>query len=185
MTTTRKSRRGTLAAAAAAVAGLGLFASALPAQAMGTGNPYEDIQVGVTYTVYQPSFTAGLKTPKKASGDGNCPSGTEENLVVKYGTNSGLQFTVFEGNPICSDPGAGVRVMTAKVNGATAKVFAYCDSAASCMRQDVKKDGGYLLVTLPAASGLRKVMVEIETSGTTNLSARQLLKIARSLQPVQ
>ena len=183
MTNTRKSRRGILAVTAAAVAGLGMVASALPAQAMGTGNPYEDIQVGVTYTVYQPSFTAGLTMPKKASGDGNCPSGTEENLVVKYGTKSGAQFTVFEGNPICSDPGDGAQVRAAKVKGATAKVYAYCDPDASCMPQDVKRVGGYLLVTLPASQGLRKVNVEIETSG--GISAKQLVKIARSMQPVQ
>jgi len=183
MTATRLHRRGLLAVAATAVAGLGIVASALPAQAMGTGNPYEDIQVGVTYTVYQPSFTAGLKTPKNASGDGNCPSGTEENLIVKYGTKSGAGFTVFEGNPICSDPGDGQQVRAAKIQGATAKVYAYCDPDASCMPQDVKRVGGYLLVTLPAATGLRKVNIEIETSG--GISAHQLVKIARSLQPVQ
>ncbi len=185
MTASRGSRRGVLGLAAASVAGLGIIASAAPAQAMGTGNPYQDMQVGVTYTVYQPSYTAGLKTPKQGSDSGTCPAGTEENLVVKYGKKSGPQFTVYEGKPICSDPGTAAQVMTAKVGDATAKVFAYCDPAASCMKQDVKKVGGYLWVTLPAASGLRKVTVEIETSGGNNLSAHQLVRIARSLQPVQ
>ena len=32
-----------------------------PAGAMGSGNPYEDLQVGVTYTVYEPTYTSGLK----------------------------------------------------------------------------------------------------------------------------
>ena len=30
------------------------------ASAMGTGNPYQDHQVGVGYLVYQPRFVAGL-----------------------------------------------------------------------------------------------------------------------------
>ena len=41
------------------VAGL-LAMSTLPAHAMGSGNPYQDAQVGLNYVVYQPSFTAGL-----------------------------------------------------------------------------------------------------------------------------
>ncbi len=43
------------------VTSLGLMASStLPALAMGSGNPYEDAQVGLNYVVYQPSYTAGL-----------------------------------------------------------------------------------------------------------------------------
>lgn len=37
-----------------------LAASTLPSFAMGSGNPYEDAQVGLNYVVYQPSWTAGL-----------------------------------------------------------------------------------------------------------------------------
>jgi hypothetical protein len=37
-----------------------LASSTLPATAMGSGNPYQDAQVGLNYVVYQPSYTAGL-----------------------------------------------------------------------------------------------------------------------------
>lgn len=37
-----------------------LVATTVPALAMGTGNPYEDAQVGLNYVVYQPSYLAGL-----------------------------------------------------------------------------------------------------------------------------
>lgn len=179
-----KSRRRVIVAAVA-IAGLGMIASGSPAQAMGTGNPYEDIQVGVTYTVYQPTFTAGLKTPKQATGSGQCAAGTEQNLVVAYGPKATPNFVVYEGNPICSDAPRGSQVAAVKVMGATAKVFAFCPQNASCMRQDVKKRGGYLMVTLPAASGLRKTTVQIMTDGDNAVSARRLIRIARSLQPVQ
>jgi hypothetical protein len=33
---------------------------------MGTGNPYDDLQVGVSYTVYEPAFTAGLSMRARA-----------------------------------------------------------------------------------------------------------------------
>ena len=43
------------------VASLGFMAtSTLPALAMGSGNPYQDAQVGLNYVVYQPTYTAGL-----------------------------------------------------------------------------------------------------------------------------
>jgi hypothetical protein len=44
-----------------AAAALSVVALVSPAQAMGSSDAYENIQVGVTYTVYEPSFTAGLK----------------------------------------------------------------------------------------------------------------------------
>ena len=48
--------------AVAAVVGLACSAvAASPAQAMGSGNNFADFQVGVTYTVYQPTYTNGLR----------------------------------------------------------------------------------------------------------------------------
>ena len=59
-----------------------LAVSALPAIAMGSGNPYQDAQVGLNYVVYQPSYTAGL-TLKKF---GMHPCGTGDLAInVNYG----------------------------------------------------------------------------------------------------
>jgi len=60
-----------------------LAASTLPALAMGSGNPYEDAQVGLNYVVYQPSFTAGLALKK--FGMHPCGSG-DLALNVNYGS---------------------------------------------------------------------------------------------------
>lgn len=156
------------------------------AVAMGSGDAYENMQVGVTYTVYEPSFTAGLKA-QHIGGNDLCPQGTEENLVAIYGKRSGRQFTIWEGNPMCSDIGVGQTVLTTTVDGAQATVVAYCDptSKAPCNQASVKKFGGHLDVTLPAAKGLRETRVWIETYGANNLSAQQLVQIAKSLNPVQ
>jgi hypothetical protein len=54
ITSVRASRRTRVVAAVAVVAALAIVASAVPVQAMGTGNPYEDQQVGVTYTSTSP-----------------------------------------------------------------------------------------------------------------------------------
>ncbi len=157
-----------------------------PAWAMGSGDAYENMQVGVTYTVYEPSFTAGLKA-QHIGGNDLCPKGTEENLLASYGKRSGRQFTIWEGNPMCSDIGVGQTVLTTMINGAKATVVAYCDPAsnAPCNQGSVNKYGGHLDVTLPAAPGLRETRVWIETYSSNNLSAQQLVQIAKSLTPVK
>ena len=173
----------TIAAATAAVSLVAISLGA-PAMASGSGNPYQDMQVGVTYTVYQPTYTAGLKA-QHVGGNLNCPAGTEQNLLANYGKKSGRQFTITEGNPMCSDIGVGAEVLTATIDGATASVVAYCDPEKKCTKADVLKYGGHLKVVLPAgASGLRSTTVWIETFGKKNVSAQQLVKIAKGLAPV-
>lgn len=178
-------RRTLLSLSAALICGVGLVASAAPADAMDSGNPYEDIQVGVTYTVYQPSFTAGLPTPSTATGSGECGAGTEENLVVAYGPKATPAFVIYEGNPICSDMGDATKVGTARVKGVTATIYATCPADVACTRASVKRYGGYLTLRLPAASGLRPTNVQIETAGQNRVAAARLVRIARSMSPVQ
>src|ERR1700693_1851372 len=62
---------------------VGLLAlSAVPALAMGSGNPYEDAQVGLNYVVYQPSYTAGLTLQK--FGMHTCDPKQDQALNVNY-----------------------------------------------------------------------------------------------------
>ena len=181
--------RGWSAAVGAAVALAGLALAGVvaggPAQAMGSGDAFEDLQVGVTYTVYEPSWVAGLRL-QHAGGNSACPEGVEENLLATYGKASRYKVSITEGNPMCSDIGVGQTVLTTTVRGAKATVVAYCDpeSTAPCTRADVRRFGGHLQVALPAAQGLRPTTVWIETFGTRNLSAAQLVRIARSMAPV-
>ena len=172
------------AALTTAAAGLAVVGLSAPALAMGSGNPYQDMQVGVTYTVYQPSFVAGLKA-QHVGGNLNCPAGTEENLLASYGKKSGRQFTITEGNPMCSDIGVGRAVLSTTISGAKATVFSYCDPTRKCTKADVLKSGGHLAVILPAGnSALRPTTVWIETYGKKNVSAEQLVQIAKGLKPV-
>lgn len=162
-----------------------IMGSAAPVNAMGTGDAYENMQVGVTYTVYEPSFTAGIKA-RHLGGNDLCRKGTEQNLTVQYGKGNGRNFTITEGNPMCSDIGNGATVLRTTVNGSKAFVQAYCDPASSkkCTKADVIKFGGHLEVTLPGANGLRPTRIWIETYGGNNLSAQQLVQIAKGLTPV-
>lgn len=159
-----------------------------PAHAMGSGNPYEDMQVGVTYTVYSPTFTAGLNVVKAGGNTATAP-GIEQNFHAEYGKQNGRSFSIDEGNPLGFDMGLAVPVMTTKVQGQTATVYANCDdtnpsAVKRCKSSDVSKLGGYLKVTLPAAQGLRPTIVIVETEGPKPLAAQQLVQIAKGLQPI-
>jgi hypothetical protein len=170
----------------AAVAALGMGLVAAPAHAMGTGNPYLDLQTGVTYTVYKPTYTAGLPTRHVGGNTAGAP-GVEENLVASFGTKKGPNITITEGNPMSSDIGTGRLVKSLTVQGHPAKVFAYCDpaSTAACTIADVAKAGGYVQVMLPAAKGLRRTNVWVETSVPKPVSGNVLIKVAEGLRPVQ
>ena len=107
-------------------------------------------------------------------------------MTVIYGKADSLRLTITEGNPMCSDIGTGEVVLRTTINGSKAYVQAYCDPASSkkCTQADVKKLGGHLEVTLPGVNGLRSTRIWIETYGGNNLSAQQLVRIAKSLTPV-
>lgn len=171
---------GTVTAACALAAGA--VASAGTASAMGSGDSYEDLQVGVTYTVYEPSFTAGLRLQHFGSNVA-CPKGTEEPGLSIYGRASARQFTLTQGNPMCSDIGEGQVVATTMIKGAKASIVAYCDPEATCTKADVRRLGGHLSVQLPAAAGLRPTTVWIETVSSKPVSANTLVRIAKGLRP--
>lgn len=172
------------------VTALALASTAVPsATAMGSGNPYEDLQVGVTYTVYQPAYVGGLKLAHTGSA-AQCPAGTEQNMTAVYAKAGKSTVSIVEGNPICSDPqGMGKTVATIKIQGANATVQAYCDPSkasewANCSTNDLAKFGGSIQVTLPASGKLRSTNVVLVSSGKHPISYQSFIKMAKSLTPV-
>ena len=161
---------------------------ASPAEAMGSGNYYQDHQTGVGYTVYQPGNTAGL-TMTTFTSRPNCAANIDEPLVVGSGKKSGDQFTLVEADPrACSEIGTGTTVYTFTLRGRKARLVAYCAPSATtiCTREDVAADGGYIEVTLPGNAGLRPTTIRIETaSNKKNLTWQKLVAVARSLNPVR
>lgn len=173
--------------ALAAAAGLALTALATaPAQAMGSGNNFADFQVGVSYTVYQPAYTNGLKQVSfnGDASDAGCPR--EATFDTVYGSSKGRQFSVTEGNPICQDIAQGPTVYTTTIKGAKATVMAYCPPYDNdCTLKDVAKYGGHLAVIFPPGNSyLRHTQVWIETLRGHSVGGNELIKIARSMQPI-
>ena len=66
-----------------AVIAAGLLFWSTPAMAMGSGNPYEDAQVGLDYVVYQPYASAGLGLAH--FGMNPCKNNHDEQIAARYG----------------------------------------------------------------------------------------------------
>lgn len=93
----------------------GLLLWATPAFAMGSGNPYEDAQVGLDYVVYQPIATAGLSLAH--FGMNPCRNNHDEQIIAKYGS-AKRYFIILENSRKWS-----CHVAATIVNGATKTVL--------------------------------------------------------------
>lgn len=178
---------GIRSAVVAGITSVTLLAAATPALAMGSGNPYEDMQVGVRYTVYEPTYTAGLGRTAFGGAIEDAGFTGDENLSAEYGKANGRNFRIQEGNPMSSDIGVGALVLTTTVQGRKARVYGYCDPSTGkkCTLADVARDGGHLEVLLPGVGNLANTRVWIETTGTKPITGQQLVQIAKGLTPVQ
>ena len=154
--------------------------------AMGSGDKFSDAQTGLTYSVYKPSNTLGLKATQFSLL--TCQPGEEEWIFVQYGgTKRYLQIMETMAKVKCSDPGLSKYLRVATVNGASAKVYVYCDPAKAaafkkCGVNDIARVGGYLMFTTKAAKGLKGT--EIQVQGIGGITYAQLLTVAKSLKTV-
>ena len=160
-----------------------------PASAMGSGDKFSDSQTGLTYSVYKPSNTLGLKATKFSLL--TCQPGEEEWIFVQYGgTMRYLQIMQTMAGVKCSDPGLSKYLKSVLINGIKAKVYAYCDptqiSVAAfkrCGTEDIARVGGYLLYTTKALKGFEAT--EIQVQGIGGITYSQLLSVAKSLKTVK
>jgi hypothetical protein len=160
-------------AAAAVVAALVTAAGALAGAAQAP-NQWDHAQVGLTYPVYEPTATLGLRLAKFALLP--CTPGQDESVFAEYGNaykgrNFGRVrgFSIGEGYPtICANAGIAKHVGTRTVNGARVRVSVYCDPTERCTLADGLTHG-YVLqwrqpfrLTLPellrVSAGLRPVL---------------------------
>jgi hypothetical protein len=157
--------------------------------AMGATDKFVDSQTGLTYSVYKPSNTLGLKTTKFSLLP--CQPGEEDWIFVQYGgTKRYLQIMQTMGGVQCSNPGLSKYLRAALVNGNKAKVYASCDpsqmSTAAykrCGTEDIARVGGYLIYTTKALKGFKST--EIQVQGIGGITYAQLISVAKSLKTVK
>ena len=154
--------------------------------AMGSGDKFSDAQTGLTYSVYKPSNTLGLKATQFSLL--TCQPGEEEWIYVKYGgTTRYIEIMQTMAKVKCSDPGISKYLRVATINGLSAKVYVYCDpfkpaAFKKCGVNDIARVGGYLMFTTKAAKGLKGT--EIQVQGLGGITYAQLLTVAKSLKTV-
>jgi len=182
-----------LSSAVSSLVAVAFLASAFTqssAVAMGSGNPYQDAQTGLSYQIYQPGTTGDLllRSFKLL----NCGPKNEQWLAAIYGEDRSIQFLETDASVKCSNPGLGVKVATVTINGAKATVVAFCDPAKpkqwkNCKTSDIQNYGGYAMWTTKPnkSTGTNKLLhatsIEVLVSGITYAN---LLKISRALKPV-
>ena len=160
-----------------------------PATAVAASDKFSDSQTTLSYSVYKPSNTLGLKTSKFSLLQ--CLPDEQDWLFVQYGgTVRYSQIMQTMGGVKCSDPGLSKYLRAALVNGNKAKVYAYCDptqmSLAAykrCGIEDIGRVGGYLIYTTKALKGFEAT--EIQVQGIGGITYAQLVAVAKSLKTVK
>ena len=160
-----------------------------PATAVAASDKFSDSQTTLSYSVYKPSNTLGLKTSKFSLLQ--CLPDEQDWLFVQYGgTVRYLQIMQTMGGVKCSDPGLSKYLRAALVNGNKAKVYAYCDptqmSLAAykrCGIEDIARVGGYLIYTTKAVKPYAST--EIQVQGFGGITYAQLLAVAKGLKTVK
>jgi hypothetical protein len=152
--------------------------------AMGSGNKYVDAQTGLSYQILQPTFTQDLTV--RSFKLLTCGPKNEQWLAAIYGEQRSVQFLETDASVQCSNPGVGVKVATATINGSKATIVAFCDPAnakqwKNCKSSDIPNYGGYAIWKTKATKALHATSVEVLVSGVTYSN---LLKMARGLKPV-
>lgn len=153
------------------------------AQAAEQPGPFQQAQVGVGYTVYAPTFLAGLR---RTSFDMfECAVGGDESIDASYAKGK-RTLQLFESPKACQDGPDSVGPVTSfTVNGAKVTVMGECAGGASTCSASTPslfRRNGYTTVTLPAASGLTTTFVEVYSTGLTVAEIRRFLNGLKAVQ---
>jgi len=147
--------------------------------ASGSPSKWENIQVGISYRLYKPATTLGAK--QKSVKTVSCGTGKEPWVAASYGTRA-RGFDLYEGHPICSDPGESTRVGNPTVMGVKAYLGVFCDPTKTCTLAQGKKNG-FLLTWKAKPSKPYKKNTTIQIN-SAHLTLAQLLNVARHLKKV-
>lgn len=145
----------------------------------GAPSKWQNVQVGISYMLYHPKMMLGYKLTKFKSI--SCGTGHEPWVAATYGgKKSG--FDVFEGHPICSDPGESQRVGNPRIMGVKAYLGVYCDPTEQCTKADGVKNG-FLLTwnAKPAKPYKKNTSIQLNSR---HLTLAQLMKVVRGLRKV-
>jgi hypothetical protein len=173
--------RTTLAVLLTASVAVGVATPAIGAEGP---DAYESAQVGLTYSVYQPTRTLGLaRSGFELNG---CAPGRDEQINADYGREGrGRWIQLNQSQKGCQDGPDGVGpTATFTVRGAAATVMGDCPGQASTCSKATRagaQRGAYTTVTLPSAGdGLSATYVEVYSA---NVPLWRIKAFVRGLVP--
>jgi len=155
----------------------------------GAPSKWENIQVGITYRLYQPGNTLGFKLNKiKAI---SCGKGHEPWVAATYGGYKGILgskekgFALYEGHPICSNAAESSAIKgdpPVRIMGAAVRVGVYCSLGKACTVDQGVKNGFTLTWKAKPSSPYKKnTNMQLDSS---HLTLVQVLKFAGKLKKV-
>ena len=155
-----------------------------PAVATESNNKFKTAQSGVHYQIFQPGPTGDLIL--RSFNMQSCGPKNERWLAAIYGEDRSIQFLETDAAIKCSNPGLGVKVATADINGNKATIVAFCDPSnkkqwKSCKTSDIHNYGGYAIWKVPPTKLLHATEIEVLVSG---FAYEDLLKLAKGMKPV-
>lgn len=151
--------------------------------ASGSGDKYQDAQVGLDYQLYKPTYTKDLILNKFQI----LSCGKYESWVASnYGEDRGFQLLQNLKSHPCSNAGMGVKVKKVKIKNFNVEIVVYCDVTkkrewANCSLKDLPNYGGHAVFTSEASKIYKASSIEIITSG---LDYKELVKIISNLKKV-
>ena len=145
----------------------------------GAPSKWQNAQVGVNYMLYHPKVMLGYRLTKLQTV--SCGKGREPWVAATYGRQA-QGFDLYEGHPICSDPGESTRVGSPKIMGVKAYLGVYCDPTKTCTKADGVKNG-FLLTwkAKPSKPNTKNTTIQLNSR---RLTLTQLMKVVRGLRTV-
>lgn len=151
------------------------------ASAMGSGDKFQDLQTGVSYKVYKPSNTLGLKPLNFEVRDCKLFPKKDSYLLAGYGgMDQGIALVESSAQFNCAGVDHPQSLGSIKINGISAKIGIYCPS--KCKASDFSKFGGEITYTTPKSKTLGSTFIRVGTQGGYTL--KELTTFAKSLKPV-
>ena len=147
-----------------------------------SSDKYQTLQSQVSYQVYQPSNTLGLKPLNFEIRPCRLFPKREKYLLAGFGgMDQGISLVETSAQYNCTGVDTPQSLGTTKINGITAQVGIYC-STKRCTKSDFSTHGGEITFVTPKSKTRASTYIRVGTQG--GFSLNQLITFANGLKPV-
>ena len=150
--------------------------------ALAGSDKYQTLQLQVSYQVYEPSNTLGLKSLNFEVRPCRLFPKREKYLLAGFGgMDQGISLVETSAQYNCTGVDTPQSLGTTKINGVTAQVGIYC-STKKCTKSDFTAHGGEITFVTPRTKTRASTYIRVGTQGGFTLN--QLTIFAKGLKAV-